>query len=55
MGYIKEPEGIDFIIKSKPLTVEEDKSISEYIKTDKAKNRRYTVVRKTAMRPVQYV
>jgi hypothetical protein len=40
MGYIKEPEGIDFIIKSKSLTEEEDRAICEYIKVDKAKNKK---------------
>lgn len=37
MGYIKEPEGVDFIIKSKPLTDKERKEISEFIKDYKAK------------------
>ena len=35
MGYIKEPDGIDFIIKSKPLTEKQKKAISKFIKTDK--------------------
>lgn len=38
MGHIKEPKGIDFIIESKPLTVEERKKISEFIRKDKAKS-----------------
>ena len=37
MGYIKEPNGIDFIICGKPLTAAEDKAISDYIAADKAK------------------
>ena len=37
MGHIKEPEGIDFIIKGKPLTDREKKAISEFIKADKEK------------------
>jgi hypothetical protein len=37
MGHIKEPKGIDFIIESKPLTEEERKKISEFIRKDKAK------------------
>ena len=37
MGYIKEPKGVDFIIESKPLTDEERKGISEYIRSYKAK------------------
>ena len=31
MGYIKEPKGVDFIIKSEPLSEEERKIISDYI------------------------
>ena len=37
MGHIKEPEGIDFLIESKPLTNKEKKEISELIKTLKKK------------------
>jgi hypothetical protein len=35
MGYIKEPEGIDFVINGKPLTDKQKKEISEFIKADK--------------------
>jgi len=31
MGFIKEPEGIDFVIQSKPLTKKQEKELSEYI------------------------
>lgn len=31
MGLIKEPEGIDFIIKSEPLTKEQEERLSEFI------------------------
>ena len=31
MGLIKEPEGVDFIIKSEPLTKEQEKRLSEFI------------------------
>lgn len=37
MGHIKEPKGVDFIIKSEPLTDEERKAISEFIRQDRAK------------------
>jgi len=37
MGHIKEPKGVDFIIESKPLTEEERKKISDFIRKDKAK------------------
>ncbi len=43
MGHIKEPEGIDFIIESKPLTNTERKEMSELIKTLKKKR----IVRKS--------
>jgi hypothetical protein len=39
MGFIKEPEGVDFIINSKPLTDKERQGISLYIKEYKTKNR----------------
>ena len=35
MGYIKEPEGVDFVINGKPLTEKQKKAISEFIKADK--------------------
>lgn len=31
MGYIKEPEGVDFIIESEPLTDEDREQISQFI------------------------
>ena len=39
MGYIKEPEGVDFIIKSEPLTDEDREQISQFIREYKRKNR----------------
>ena len=38
MGHIKEPEGVDFMIESKPLTDKDRKVISDFIKRDKAQN-----------------
>ena len=38
MGYIKEPEGVDFVINSRPLTKDEQNAISEYIRAYKAKH-----------------
>jgi hypothetical protein len=38
MGLIKEPEGIDFIIQSPPLTDKERKEISEFIRISKLQN-----------------
>ena len=39
MGLIKEPEGVDFIIQSTPLTDNERKEISEFIRTRKLQNK----------------
>lgn len=36
MGYIKEPDGVDFVINGKLLTDKQRKEISEFIKADKA-------------------
>jgi hypothetical protein len=38
MGHIKEPKGVDFIIKSEPLTEKEQAAISEFIKNYKLKH-----------------
>ena len=40
MGHIKEPDGVDFVIKSRPLTKAEEIAISDYIKAEKAKKSR---------------
>jgi len=39
MGLIREPEGIDFIIQSQPLTDKERSEISEFIRTRKLQNK----------------
>ncbi len=31
MGLIKEPEGVDFVIQSKPLSKKQEKELSEFI------------------------
>ena len=31
MGFIKEPEGVDFVIQSNPLTEKQEKELSEFI------------------------
>jgi len=46
MAHIKEPEGIDFLIKSPPLTDKERKEISEQIKKMKTKTPRKKIIRK---------
>ena len=40
MGYIKEPEGVDFFVDPKPLTAADRKRISEIIAYYKATGRR---------------
>ena len=35
MGYVKEPEGVDFIIQSKPLTDKDREQISKFIQAYK--------------------
>jgi len=38
MGYIKEPDGVDFVINGKPLTDKQKQAISQFIQADKAKH-----------------
>ncbi len=38
MGHIKEPKGVDLIIKSRPLTKEEETALSKYIRAFKSKH-----------------
>jgi hypothetical protein len=40
MGFIREPEGVDFVIQGKPLTEKQKKELSAFIKADKEKNQR---------------
>lgn len=37
MGYVREPEGVDFEINGKPLTEQQKLAISDFIKADKTK------------------
>jgi hypothetical protein len=53
MGLIKEPEGVDFIIQSPPLTDNERKEISEFIQSRKQKNKilvKRTISKKTKIK-----
>ncbi|HPE56450.1 MAG TPA: hypothetical protein PK904_08635 [Bacteroidales bacterium] len=50
MGHLKEPEGIDFIIQSPPLTDQERKEISDLIKKMKAKSSKSGITRKKKTR-----
>lgn len=40
MGLLKEPERVDFLIQSPPVTDNERKEISEFIRTRKMQNKR---------------
>ena len=40
MGLIREPLDVDFFVDPKPLTKEEQKMISDFIKADKEKRKR---------------
>jgi hypothetical protein len=37
MGLIREPRGVDFFVDPRPLTEEEKKRISDFIKADRLK------------------
>ena len=37
MGLVREPEGVDFVVNSRPLTKKEQEALSNFIKEDKAK------------------
>ncbi len=52
MAHIKEPKGIDFIIQSPPLTDDERKKISEFIRKSKSENRKNQRKRKTEKKTV---
>ena len=50
MGHIKEPEGVDFVINSRPLTQEEEMAISNYIRAYKAKHSHKQIITKKTTR-----
>ena len=50
MGYIKEPDGIDFVVDPKPLTDEDRKMISEVIAHYKATGRRKSFIKTSERR-----
>ena len=47
MGHIKEPEGVDLVINSRPLTKEEEIAISNYIRAYKARHSRRHKIKRT--------
>ena len=46
MGFIKEPEGVDFVIKSRTLTKAEKVDLSKFIAESKAKDKKKTATKK---------
>jgi hypothetical protein len=46
MGFIREPEGIDFVIQSKPLSVKQEKDLSEFIAKIKVVNKKRIQIKK---------
>ena len=48
MGLIREPKGVDFVIKSRPLSKKEEELLSTYIREEKAKRNKKITARKTA-------
>ncbi len=39
MGFIREPDGVDFVIKGKVLTKKQEKELSEFIAKRKLENK----------------
>jgi hypothetical protein len=52
MGPIREPKGVDFIIKSRPLTKKEEEKLSKFIREQKAKRLKKLSTRKTVSKRV---
>jgi hypothetical protein len=52
MGYIKEPDGVNFIVDSTPLTEAGKKKISEIISYYKATGRKMDVKRTSTSNPL---
>lgn len=60
MGLVREPEGVDFVIKSRPLTKKEEELLSKFIQEQKAKRlkrlaRKKTSSKRTATRSTKKV
>jgi hypothetical protein len=45
MGLVKEPDGIDFVIQSKPLSKDDEMAISKFIREYKEKHKGATAKR----------
>ena len=53
MGLIKEPEGVDFVIQSPPLTDKERIEISKFIQSRKLQSKS-TVTRKLSKKRIEH-
>jgi len=53
MGAIKEPLEVDFFFDPKPLTKDEQKQISDFIKADKAKRKRKKISKKSTYAKIE--
>ena len=52
-GLIREPLEVDFFFDPKPLTKDEQKQISEFIKADKAKRKRKKISKKSTYTKIE--
>ena len=55
MGHIREPKGVDFFIKSEPLTQQVREEISEFIREYKNKSASKTIQKKAQIRKFEQV
>ncbi|PWJ43876.1 hypothetical protein [Sediminitomix flava] len=39
MGYIKEPDGVTFVVEKRTLSIEEEKLLKDFLKGSKARNK----------------
>lgn len=52
MGLIKEPKGVDFLIKSRPLTKKEEELLSKFIREQKEKRLKRLGTKKTTSKRI---
>ncbi len=52
MGLIREPKGVDFVVKSRPLAKKEEKLLSNYIREEKAKRMKKITAQKTGPKQI---
>jgi hypothetical protein len=54
MGHIREPKGVDFLIKSEPLTDNARKEINEFIREYKKKSALKSIQKKAQIQKSEY-